>query len=52
MWNDEEVTIKNFYRMPKPDPKYMKDRMKKIAKVIESMGDKYCLAIQVEKKHG
>ena len=50
MWNDKDVTLKNFYGMPKPDPKYMKDRMKKIATIIESMGDKYCLAIPVEKK--
>ena len=50
MWNDAEITLKNFYKMPKPDPKYMEERMKKVAEVIEQMGDKYCLAIPVEKK--
>ena len=50
MWNDKDTVLKNFYGMTKPDPKYMKDRMKKIAVIIESMGDKYCLAVKVEKK--
>ena len=48
--DDEHNTLKNFYGMAKPDPKYMKERMKKIAAVIAKMGDKYCLAIPVEKK--
>ena len=50
MWNDNEITIKSLYGMAKPDPKYMRDRMKKIAKIIESMGNKYCLSKLVEKK--
>lgn len=51
MLNDNEVMLKNFYNMPKPDPKYMEERMARVATVIASMGDKYCLAIPVEKKH-
>ena len=50
MYKDADIVMKNFYRMPKPDPKHMKERMKKVAAVIASMGDKYCLAIPVEKK--
>ena len=50
MWNDEEVTIKNFINVPKPDPQHMELRMQKVAAAIEWMGDKYCLAIPVEKK--
>ena len=52
MSNELTTVMKNFYNMPKPDAKHMKDRMKKIAVIIESMGDKYCLAIPVEKKNG
>ena len=52
MYKDLDEVLKNFYGMAKPDPKYMKDRMKKVAAIIESMGDKYCLAKLVEKKHG
>ena len=51
MWNDNEIMLKNFYNMPKPDPKYMEERMAKVATVIASMGERYCLAIPVEKKH-
>ncbi len=51
MWNDNEVTIKNLYGMQKPDPKYMKDRMKKVAAIIAAMGDKYVLAKSIEKKN-
>jgi len=36
--------------MPKPDPKHMKERMKKVAAIIEKMGKTYCLAIPVERK--
>ena len=50
MWNDNEITIKNVYGMASPDPKYMEERMKRVAEVIAQMGDKYCLAIPVEKK--
>lgn len=50
MWNDTDITLKNFYGMTKPDPKYMKERMKKVAAVIAQMGDKYCLAIPVGRK--
>ena len=51
MWNDKEITITNVYGMAPPDPKYMKDRMKKVQAVIERMGDIYCLAKPVERKH-
>lgn len=51
MLNDNEVMLKNFYHMPKPDPKHMRERMKRVATVIASMGDKYCLAIPVERKN-
>lgn len=50
MWNDKEITLTNFYTLAKPDPKYMKERMKKVAAVIATMGDKYCLAKCIEKK--
>ena len=50
MSKDTDLVLKNFYRMPLPDPKYMKDRMKKIAVVIEKMGNTYCLAVPVERK--
>lgn len=53
MWRsrpeDDEV-IDNFYKLTKPDAKYMKDRMKKVAAVIALMGDRYCLAVPVRKK--
>lgn len=48
--DDGHITLKNFYGITKPDPKHMKERMKKVAVVIDKMGDKYCLAIPVEKK--
>lgn len=50
MWNDADITLKNFYGMQKPDPKYAKERAKKVAAIITAMGDKYCLAKQVERK--
>lgn len=50
MWNDKEIMLCNFYKMPPPDAKYMKERMKKVAAVIEKMGNTYCLAIPVERK--
>ena len=50
MWNDEDITLTNFYGMAKPDPKFMKDRMKKVEKIIKSMGNGYCLAVPVTKK--
>jgi len=36
--------------MSKPDHKIEKDRMKKVAKVINRLGDKYLLAKPVERK--
>jgi hypothetical protein len=36
----------------KPDPELVRIRDEKIKAVIESMGDKYLLAIPVEKKNG
>lgn len=50
MSNELTLVMKNFYHMPKPDPKHMKDRMKRVAAVIAGMGDKYCLAKLVERK--
>ena len=50
MWNDKDITLTNFYGMQSPDPKYMQERMEKVKEVIVKMGDKYCLAKQVEKK--
>lgn len=47
MWDDREVTLKNFYGMKiEEDP----NRMEKVKAVIEQMGDKYCLAKPVERK--
>ncbi len=51
MWNDREITISNLYGMASPDPKYMKDRIKRVQVVIERMGETYCLAKQVVKKN-
>lgn len=53
MWNDDDLDLVavNFYGMPPPDPKYMRDRMKKVTAVIASMGDKYLLAKSVERKN-
>ena len=50
MWNDKDITLTNFYGMAKPDPKFMKDRLKKVEKAIKAMGSRYCLAIPVGKK--
>ena len=50
--NDNDITLRNFHELGSPNPQYMKDRMKRVAKVIKSMGDKYCLAVAVEKKNG
>lgn len=50
MWNDTNEILKNFYGLPLPDEKHMKARMKKVAQIIEELGDKYCLAVPVEKK--
>lgn len=50
MYKDADIVLTNFYRLSKPDPKYMKDRMKKVAAVIEKMGKSYCLAVPVERK--
>jgi hypothetical protein len=48
MWNDKEIILNNFYSLKiEEDPK----RAKKIAKIIEEMGDKYCLAIPVPRKN-
>ena len=52
MWNDDSEIIQNFYAMTQPDPKYMKDRMKKVQAIIEKMGNTYCLAVPVKKLKG
>ena len=49
MWNDETVVMKNFYGMTPPDQKALKERERKVKKINEQMGDKYCLAKKVEK---
>jgi hypothetical protein len=38
------------YGMTKLDPKIEEDRLKKVAEVIERLGDKYLLAKPVERK--
>lgn len=50
MWNDSYLSIVSLYGMESPDPKHMKERMKRVAKVIASMGDKYLLATSIPKK--
>lgn len=43
------MIITSLYGMKKPDPKYLKLHEKKVAAVIESMGDKYLLSKTIEK---
>lgn len=43
------MIITSLYGMSKPDPKFIKQHEKKVAAVIESMGDKYLLVKPVEK---
>lgn len=52
MWasTESDLTVVNFYDMSPPDPKYMRERMKKVNAVIASMGDKYRLAKSIERK--
>ena len=50
MWNDKEVTLNNFYDMPKPSAKSLRQRDEKVKEIIESMGEKYCLYKSVERK--
>lgn len=52
MWNDNIILIRNLYGMAQPDPKYMKERMKKVKDIISKMGNKYCLYESVERKDG
>lgn len=49
MWNDATVVLKNFHGLTPPDQKVLKARERKVKQIIESMGDKYLLAKQVEK---
>lgn len=49
-YNDMDLMAVSFYGMSPPDPKYMRDRMKKVTTVIASMGNKYLLATPVERK--
>jgi hypothetical protein len=42
--------ISCLYGMPTPDPKAQKDHMKKVAKVVAAMGDKYLLAKPIDRK--
>jgi hypothetical protein len=37
------------YGMTRPDPKLEKDRLKKVAKAIDRLGDKYLLSKPVER---
>jgi hypothetical protein len=48
--DDANITLASFYGWDlKPDPKAVKDREKKIAKIKAEMGDKYRLAKPVER---
>jgi len=46
--NSEVITC--LYGMAKPDPKAQKDHMKKVAKLVAAMGDKYLLAKPIDRK--
>jgi phage tail tape-measure protein len=46
--NSEVITL--LYGMAKPDPKAQKDHMKKVAKIVAAMGDKYLLAKPIDRK--
>jgi hypothetical protein len=50
MWNDETVTLKHFFDMPRPSAKSLRQRDEKVRTIIEKMGDKYCLYKSVERK--
>jgi hypothetical protein len=52
MWNDKEITLTNFYELPKPSTKSLRQREEKAKQIIEAMGDKYCLYKSVERKDG
>lgn len=43
------MIITSLYGMKSPDPKFIKQHEKRVAAVIEKMGDKYLLAKPVEK---
>lgn len=50
MWNDGMEILTNFYGANfNPTPKQERDRAKKVAMVIELMGDTYCLTKPVKK---
>ena len=44
------LIMKNFINMPNPPADAMKKHQQKVRKVIEQMGDKYCLAVYVQRK--
>lgn len=48
---EEDEVINNFYKFPSPPPSAMKKRMKRIEEIKKQMGDKYLLAVPVEKKN-
>lgn len=52
MWNDKEVTLNNFYEMPKPSAKSLRQRDEKVKEIIANMGSKHCLAVPVKKLKG
>jgi hypothetical protein len=50
MWNDKEVTLNNFYEMPRPSAKSLRQREEKVKEIIANLGAKYCLYKSVERK--
>jgi hypothetical protein len=42
--------MKNFINLSNPPVDAMKKHQQKVRKVIEQMGDKYCLAVHVQRK--
>lgn len=50
MYNNSTMIINHLYGMSPPSPDLAKIRDDKVKAMIASMGDKYLLAIPVEKK--
>jgi len=44
---DANVVIKSLYGMKSPDVKFIKQHQKKVAEIINQMGEKYLLATKV-----
>jgi hypothetical protein len=50
MYFSQSEVITCLYGMSNPDPKLEKDRLKKVAKAIDRLGDKYLLSKPMDRK--